>query len=650
VTDSNLSTVFDKASILDPLNSKLSGNSYVRTNLVANEAEYNPQILEPGFIHGWGLSHRPSGGLGGHFWVIGNGSGISYQYVGDVNGSPLFQDEIGEMLVPPSPNGDKASPTGTVFNQSTNFVITQDHPNGAITAPTKFFFATINGVISAWTERKKEDGTFDWPLESMPVIDNSARGSQYFGLATDKAGKYLYAVDVSTRHTIDVFDSNFNDVTSTVGFVNPFDGGDGVQVGDYAPFNIQALTNKDGKETVFVTYTTTREAPPVNSSIFFAEPPPEGAPLSSTKIAEFDTEGNLIDVWEDGDKLQAAWGIAYAPDNFGGLSDTLLVSSFADGTTTAFDPNTKKAIDYLRDDTGKPLLVDGIWGTLFGNGASLGDTDSFYFAAGPNAATDGVFGRLRWDGSPILPEDAQTADFTQIADKLLAQDPSIVGEDGDDVLYGTKGSDFFQAGKGNNTMFGNMGDNVFVAAEGNDIAYGGEGADLFYLGDGNNTMHGKNGIGIFMAGDGNNIAYGGADRDLFLFGDGNNTVHTSNGMNIVMTGNGNDIIYGGSERDYLYTGAGDDLIYAGYGDDVIGAGIGNDVVRLGSGANELILDQGEGAVTVWNFNDNDSISLGAAAKKTDSITTQLSGLDTQIFVGDDLLATLLNTQGNIQIV
>ncbi len=617
ITEDTSSTVFDKANILGQLNGKLTGNSYARTNLVANDPKYNPSILEPTFIHGWGLSHRPSG-VGGHFWVIGNGSGISYQYVGDVNGSPLFQDEIGEMTVPPSPNGDKASPTGTVFNQSSNFVITQDHPNGAITAPTKFFFATINGVISAWTERKKEDGTFDWPGASTPVIDRSAQGSQYFGLATDKAGDHLYAVDVSLRHTIDVFDGNFNDITSTVGFVNPFDGGDGVQVGDYAPFNIQTLTNKSGKESVFVTYTTTREAPPVNSSIFFAEPPPEGAPLSSTKFAEFDTKGNLIDVWDDGGKLQAAWGIAYAPDDFGGLSDTLLVSSFADGTTTAFDPNTKKAIDYLRDDTGKPLLVDGIWGTLFGNGASLGDTDSLYFAAGPEAATDGVFGKLRWDGSPLLPTDAQIGDFTQIADKLLAPD------------Y-----------KGNN---------VFTGAEGNDIAHGGKGENLFYLGDGDNTMHGSQGMGIFMAGDGNNMAYGGADRDLFILGNGNNTVDTGSGMNVVMTGKGHDIVYGGSDRDYLYTGAGDDIIHGGDGNSVISAGIGNDLVKLGTGTNKLLLDIGEGAATVWNFKANDSISLGSTGKKTDSITTQLSGMDTQIFAGGDLLATLLNTQCNIQIV
>jgi uncharacterized protein (TIGR03118 family) len=650
VTDNNLSTVFDKTSVLDLLNGKLSGNSYGSTNLVANKAEYDPQILEPTLVHGWGLAIRPAG-FGGHFWVIGNGSGISYQYVGDVNGSPLFQDEIAYMTVPPSPNGDQASPTATEFNGSSNFVITQDAPNGPITAPAKFFFATINGVISAWTERKKADGTFDWPTESIPVIDESAEGRQYFGVAVDKAGEHLYAADVSVNHTIQVFDKNFQEVTDKYGFANPFDGGDGVQVGDFAPFNIETLTDKDGKESVFVSYTTAREPPPFNSSVFFAAPPGPNDPQPATKLAEFDTEGNLLNIWDDNGLLQAAWGMTYAPDDFGTFSNTLLVASFNDGTITAFDPDTHTAIDYLRDETGNPIKVDGIWGMLFGNGASLGDTDSLYYSAGPNLAVDGVFGRVRWDNSQVLlPEDAQTSDFTQISSKLLAQDPTIVGEDGDDVLRGIKESEFFQAGEGNNTMFGNMGDNVFAAGEGNDLAYGGAGADFFYLGDGDNTMDGSQGIGIFMTGAGNDLAYGGADRDLFILGSGNNTVNTGSGMNIVMTNDGNDIIYGGADRDYLYTGAGDDIIYGGEGNNVISAGIGNDVAYLGNGASQLILDIGEGAVTAWNFDANDTISLGTTAKTTDSITTKLSGCDTQIFAGDDLLATLLNTQGTIQIV
>ena len=316
--------------------------------------------------------------------------------------------------------------------------------------------------------------------------------------------------------------------------------------------------------------------------------------------------------------------MAYAPDNFGGLSDTLLVGNFNSGTVVAFDPNTHTAIDYLRDDTGKTLVADGIWGMLFGNGASLGDTDSLYYAAGPNNAADGVFGHIRWDNlRPLLPADAQIGDFIQLADKLLAQDPSIL--DGN-------------------------GDHVGIFGDGNNIADGDKGTNLFYLGNGDNTINGGQGVGIFMAGDGNNVAYGGADRDLFLLGNGNNTVYTGNGMNIVMTGKGNNTIYGGSDRDFIYTGAGDDIIFGGDGNEVISAGTGNDTIYLGNGANRLILDKGDGAATVWNFKANDSISLGTTVKKGDSITTQLSGLDTQVFAGGDLLATLLNTQANIQFV
>jgi uncharacterized protein (TIGR03118 family) len=656
MADNDLSTVFDKANILGLLNGKLSGNSYGQTNLVANKAEYNPLILEPTFTHGWGLSYRPAGN-GGHFWVIGNGSGISYEYVGDVNGTPLFQDGLKEMTVPAGPDGSQGSPTGSVFNGSSNFVITQDYPTGAITAPTKFFFGSINGTISAWTERKLPDGTFEWPSAAITVIDGNAEAkgeynSIYFGVATDKAGNHLYAADVSDNHRIQVFDGNFKDITATSGFVNPFVGEEGLQLGGFAPFNVQTLTNKDGKESVFVTYATVREAPPP-SSVFFAAPPLPGAPPPSSKIAEFDTDGNLIRVWDDGGLLQAAYGVAYAPDNFGGLSDTLLVGNFNSGTVVAFDPNTHKAIDYLRDDTGKTLVADGIWGMLFGNGASLGDTDSLYYSAGPNNAVDGVFGRVRWDSSrTLLPAEAQSGDFTQTANKLLALDPSIVGGDDDNVLFGTEKSDFFQAGKGNNTMVGGKADSVFVAGDGNNTAYGSEGANLFNFGNGHNTMsmYGGQGMGIFTAGDGNNTVLGGLDRNLVMLGNGNNTVYTGSGTNIIMTGNGNNSIYASDDRDYIYTGAGDDIIYAGQGDDVISPGTGNDIVHLGSGSNLPILDKGEGSATVWNFKDNDSISFGTTVKKADSITTQLSGFDTQVFAGGDLLATLLNTQGNIQFV
>lgn len=366
----------------------LNLNTYVQTNLVANRPEYSPLILDETFTNAWGIAIRPAG-FGGHFWVTGNGSGISYEYVGDVNGTPLYQDDLRVVTVP-GPNGEQGTPTGVVFNASNNLVVTQDHPNGSITAPGRFLFATDNGVISAWTERRNSNGTFDRPGGALAVIDRSAQGDQYFGLAISPSGDRLYAADFGSSPGIQVFDDSFNDITSSLGFTNPFASRGGVRPGDYTPFNIQTL-GAPGTESVFVPYARSQEDPDNPGQLFAGE---EDAGPGLGRLAEFDLSGNITRVWDDRGLLNAPWGVAYAPDNFGAFSDTLLVSNFGDGTIVAFDPTTYTAIDYLRDTSGNPIVIDGIWGLLFGNGASLGDADSLYFAAGPNEEEDGVFGRL----------------------------------------------------------------------------------------------------------------------------------------------------------------------------------------------------------------------------------------------------------------
>jgi hypothetical protein len=49
----------------------------------------------------------------------------------------------------------------------------------------------------------------------------------------------------------------------------------------------------------------------------------------------------------------------------------------------------------MRDENGKPVNVDKVWGILFGNGESLGDKNALYFAAGPDDEREGLFGSLR---------------------------------------------------------------------------------------------------------------------------------------------------------------------------------------------------------------------------------------------------------------
>jgi uncharacterized protein (TIGR03118 family) len=351
----------------------------VQTNLVANKPEFGAQILEPKLQNAWGIAIRPAG-FGGHFWVTGNTTEISFEYVGDVGGKPLFQDGLKEV-------NTAGTGTGVVFNSGGQFVITQAHPNGAITAPAKFLFANDSGTISAWTERKKADGTFDWPADSVTVVDGRTAGEAFFGVGVSPTGDRLYAADFGTAPALRVYDGTFKSIGT---FVNPFQRGAALVPGEYAPFNVQTI-GKAGAESVFVMYAKTQGHPDDPGRFFAAE---EDAGPGKGRLVDFDFNGRIKNVWWDRGLLNAPWGVALAPENFGLYSGCLLVGNFGDGTIVAFHPRWKIALDYLRDARGQKIVIDGLWGLQFGNGASLGEANHLYFAAGPNDEKDGVFGKL----------------------------------------------------------------------------------------------------------------------------------------------------------------------------------------------------------------------------------------------------------------
>lgn len=379
-------------------------NKYSQTNFVANKKIYKAEKIDKKLINAWGIAIRPAG-AGGHFWVTGKD--ISFEYVGDVHESPdtklrkLHTDSLDYVKLPVG--GDDKFSTGVIFNDSKeNFVITQKPVTGPeITAPAKFLFASDGGIISAWTEHKKEDGSFDRPIDAVTVIDESKQGSQFFGLAISKEYDKIYAANFGNNPGIQVYDGQFK--PSTIKFDMPFDENKNgkVEAGEYAPFNVQALTTPKGKSRIFVTYAKTQTCPSeeakkgicTEDEIFVGEEDTSAAGYG--KIAEFTEEGKLVAVWEDGGKLNAPWGIAYAPADFGALSSALLVANFGDGTIAAYDAKTRKFLDKLNDSQGKPIVIDKIWGILFGNGQSLGDKNALYFAAGPNDEKDGIFGAIR---------------------------------------------------------------------------------------------------------------------------------------------------------------------------------------------------------------------------------------------------------------
>ncbi len=379
-------------------------NVYADTPLVANHDKYKAAAKDEKLINAWGIAIRPAG-AGGHFWVTGKD--ISFEYVGDVQASPdaalhkLHTDNLTHVKLPVG--GDDKFATGTVYSDSKDgFVITQTIEGAEpITAPAKFLFASDGGIISAWTERKKGDGTFDRSHEALSVIDESAAGVQFFGLAISHDYSLLYAADFGKNPGIRVYDKHFR--PAAVKFDNPFDDNRNgkVDAGEYAPFNVQALTTPSGQRHIFVTYAMTQACPAeevakktcAEGEIFAGEE--DTSRPGYGRLAEFSEDGKLYATWNDESRLSAPWGVAFAPNDFGALSNTLLVSNFGDGKIAAFSPEKRTYVDMMRNESGKAIVIDKIWGILFGNGESLGDRNALYYAAGPDDEKDGVFGSLR---------------------------------------------------------------------------------------------------------------------------------------------------------------------------------------------------------------------------------------------------------------
>ncbi|MEV5835965.1 TIGR03118 family protein [Nocardia sp. NPDC052112] len=403
----------------------LDGNHYAQTNLAANNAEFKAQYTFPDMVNAWGLADRPKG-AGGHFWV--GAGGKSFQFVGDVGASAdpkvqkLFQDPLKIVTIPgaDADTSDKSigKTTGVVFNGApitSDLFVVRDQPvdvDGApvpLTGSSRFIFATDSGKISAWTEQGPEGAIIRHDGPANLVFDGESQGMAFFGIALAPSGDKLLAADFGESPQIRTFDKDWQ-LIPTVGFANPFATGDQIDAaapdkgktakpGDPAPFNVTTIGNR-----VFVSYADTKPDEQDASKFDKAEEDSldkdqekdaNGKPAKG-KVAEFDGNGKLVRILDDGGRLNAPWGVTVAPANFGPLSGKLLVGNFGGlGHVLAYDDATGKFVDYLRDEKGQPVEIEGLWALMFGNGESLGDADSLYFTAGPDDEKEGLFGKLR---------------------------------------------------------------------------------------------------------------------------------------------------------------------------------------------------------------------------------------------------------------
>jgi uncharacterized protein (TIGR03118 family) len=319
-------------------------NSYTVTPLVSDQAGGAP-VVDSDLVNAWGLAASSTS----PWWVADNGT----------SRSTLYNGNTGQKLGLTVDVGTDSGPTGVVFNGGSGFVVS----SGANSAPARFIFDSEDGLIRGWNPAVDPTNAVEAPADPVP-------GAIYKGLAI--AGGMLYASDFHNG-LVDVFDGSWALVNQ---FTDP-----GLPAG-YAPFGIQAIGS-----WIFVSFAKQD-----------ADAEDEVAGQGLGFVDAFDTAGNLVARVAQHGQLNAPWGLALAPADFGRFSGDLLVGNFGDGKINAFEPESNGHFGFrgqLRNGSGHAIAIDGLWALEFGNGANAGPTNTLFFTAGPDDETHGLFGRIR---------------------------------------------------------------------------------------------------------------------------------------------------------------------------------------------------------------------------------------------------------------
>jgi uncharacterized protein (TIGR03118 family) len=377
------------------------GQRYTQTNLVSNAAGLAP-VTDPQLVNAWGLSR----GSGTPWWVSDEATGLSTLY----NGAGAKQSLI--VTIPPSDptntNTPMGSPTGTIFNGSTtDFLL-------APGAPATFLFSTLDGTIAGWNANVAVAQGSAPPSTHAVTVAKTTDGSSYTGLtvAFIEGKPFLYAANFA-QGRVDVYDNTFKLVKMSDGSKS---GSRSDSKSDhdsfidnrlprgFAPFNVQAIGND-----IVVTYALQQQGSPREA---------DGPGLGYVNI--YSSKGQLLRRLEHGDWLNAPWGVALAPLDFGKFSHSLLIGQFAGGGATqssgfiaAYDLATGNFEGLLQDASGNTLAVNGIWSLSPGNvspanaDAAAAPAAEMYFTAGPNQGAGGLFGYLTAISTELTEGNAQ---------------------------------------------------------------------------------------------------------------------------------------------------------------------------------------------------------------------------------------------------
>jgi len=352
--------------ILSAVASQTAGaQAYKVTNLIS-DGSVPAAVTDANFINPWAISSS------GTWWISAQGTGYNY-VVTSATGAINFK-----VIVP------NASGLATATGLPAGSVTTGGAVGMLLSNGTKasFLFSTLDGTIAGWNSKL---GTAN--AVSLVAINNSAAGASYPGLAilnivTNGAtsASYILAPNFGTGNKIEVYDSSFQPTHLAGSFTDP-----SLPAG-YSPFSVHVLNGQ-----VYVAYTQRTAAAPYQ---------PVGGPGVGI-VDAFDQNGNFVTRVVTGGNLNAPWGVAFAPANFGIFSNDLLIGNFGDGIINVYDPKTFAYLGQLMDSTGKALAYASLWELLTGGTTVLGttavsggDPATVYFTAGLAGEKHGLFANI----------------------------------------------------------------------------------------------------------------------------------------------------------------------------------------------------------------------------------------------------------------
>jgi uncharacterized protein (TIGR03118 family) len=337
------------------------GNRYDVTKLVSDIPDLGGRVIDPNLKNAWGVAFSPAASP---FWVADNGAGVSTLY--DGAGNIVNLPNGASPVKIPGPGGPgTGTPTGIIWNPSAAFLV----PGTKVQAA--FIFDTEDGIIAAWAGGLTPNNEAVLAVTEPDAVYKGLAFGTNSGVAfgPNSGSAFLFATNFHDA-TVDVFDQTY---TRVARFTDPK-----IPAG-FAPFGIQNINGN-----LIVTYAKQK-----------ADKHDDMAGPGNGFVDVFDTDGHLLRRLASRGLLNSPWGVARASFAFGRFSDDLLIGNFGDGRINAVInlADREGSLVLLRDTSGKPIVIDGLWTLTLGGGRGSSPS-TLYFTAGPNDEANGLFGTI----------------------------------------------------------------------------------------------------------------------------------------------------------------------------------------------------------------------------------------------------------------